>query len=161
MVLWFIATSVITIWFVFGDPRFDYRTLIVGALVPSVVDAFSGGMWLLHTLVFSVGLLALVMLVTVGRRGLRRSLLGLALGVLLHLVFTGAWTDTAVFWWPFSGAELGQTPLPEVSRGWWNLPLEALGAVGVVWIVVRSGLTGRDARREFLRTGYLALPVRR
>ena len=161
MALWFIATSVLTIWFVFGDPRFDYRTLIVGALLPSVVDAFSGGMWVMHTLVFSVALLTGVIVATIGRRALRRSLLGLALGVLLHLVFTGAWTDTAVFWWPFSGAALAQTPLPEVSRGWWNLPLELIGAAGVGWIVIRAGLTRPEARREFARTGYLALPARR
>jgi hypothetical protein len=160
MVLWFIGTAVATVWFVFGDPRFDYRPLIVGSIVPSLIDVWSGGMWVMHTLSMSVVILVAAMVLTIGRRRLRRSLLGVALGILLHLVFTGAWADTGVFWWPFSGARLGVTPLPEISRGWLNVPLEVIGAALVGWIVVRAGLAAPDARREFLRSGYLALPRR-
>lgn len=165
MFLWFIGTAVVTIWFVFGDPRFDYRLLIVGSVLPSVIDGVSGGRWLMHSLVVSVGLLAVVMLVTAGRderrRRARRTLLGLPLGMMLHLVFTGAWTDTATFWWPFSGASLPTEALPEVTRGWWNLPLEAVGSALVVWVVVSAGLTDPDRRSEFWRTGRLHLPARR
>lgn len=161
MLLWFIGTSVLTVWFVFGDPRFDYRPLIVGSVVPTAVDVWFGGRWLLHTLLASVGVLALAMLVSIGRRARRRVLIGFALGILLHLVFTGAWLHTDTFWWPFSGAQLGSTPLPESERGWWNLVFEALGLAMVAWVVVRARLAESGPRREFIRSGHLGLPVRR
>lgn len=157
MLLWFVGTSVLAIWYVFRDPRFDYRLLLVGALLPPLVDVWSGGAWVMHSLVASVGLMVLVMLATAGRKPIRRTLLGLPLGTFLHLVFTGAWTDTEVFWWPFSGWSFGESPLPIVARGWWNLPLELIGAVLVVWIVRRADLTTAAARQRFVATGQLSL----
>ncbi len=157
MFLWFIGTAVIAIWLVFRDPRFDYRLLVVGSVLPLLVDALTGGAWILHSLTFSVALLIVVMLATRGRRDLRRTLLGLPLGTLLHLVFDGAWTDTDTFWWPFSGASLRESELPEVGRGWWNVLLELVGLALVVWIVRRARLTDADARRHFVTTGQLAL----
>ena len=156
MVLWFVGTAIVTVWFVFRDPRFDYRLLVVGSLLPSVVDVWFGGARVLHSLTFSVVLLAVVMLATRGRRALRRTLLGLPLGTLLHLVFTGAWTDTATFWWPFSGG-FDDAALPEADRGWWNVVLELVGAVLVVWVVRRARLADPANRRRFWSTGELAL----
>jgi hypothetical protein len=165
MLLWFVGTAVITIWFVFGDERFDYRWLIIGSLLPSAVDFWTGGRYVFHALLLPVALLVVIMLATACRdrrlRQLRRSLLGLPLGILLHLVFTGAWADTATFWWPLSGTALGGQPLPEIERGWWNLPLEFAGAIMVTWIIVRAELLDPDRRRDFLRHGYLSLPLRR
>ncbi len=66
--------------------------------------AVTGGAGVLHTLVFS-----LVLLLRrdgrrrAGRRPVRKLLLGLPIGTLLHLVFDGAWTNTDLFWWPFGG----------------------------------------------------------
>jgi len=34
VIAWFAVTAVAAVWFVFRDPRFDYRLLIVGAVVP-------------------------------------------------------------------------------------------------------------------------------
>ena len=34
MFLWFVGTAIATVRFVFQDPRFDYRLLIVGAVLP-------------------------------------------------------------------------------------------------------------------------------
>ena len=102
MLLWFVGTAIVTIWFVFRDPRFDYRLLVVGSVAPPAVDVWFGGARVLHSLTFSVVLLAVVMIATIGRRPLRRTLLGLPLGTLLHLVYTGAWANTSAFWWPFS-----------------------------------------------------------
>ena len=42
MFLWFIGTAVITVWYVFRDPRFDYRLLIVGSVLPEL-DALARG----------------------------------------------------------------------------------------------------------------------
>lgn len=154
MLLWFAATSVLTVYFVFRDPRFDYRFLVLGALLPDIVDAFAGRMWVLHSLGGAVGLLAVVMAVTVGNRPLRKRLLGLPIGVLLHIVFDGAFSTTEVFWWPVSGG-FGDHPLPVVARGWWNLALEVAGAVLLVWAWRLFGLADPARRRRAVRAGEL------
>ena len=79
---------------------------------------------------------------------------------LLHLVATGAWTDARVFWWPLGGWSFDDAPLPIVSRGWWNVPLEVIGLLLVVWIWRSAGLADPERRRWFWRTGQLSLPVR-
>ncbi len=155
MLLWFVATSVLTIWYVFTDLRFDYRPLVAGALLPDVIDAPLGGARYAHSLTVGVGLMALVMLVTAGRRPIRRQLLAVPIGMLLHLVFDGAFAADRTFWWPFLGA-IGDEPLPIVARGWWNLGLEAAGGVLAWRAIGMFGLRDRDRRRQFLRTGMLS-----
>lgn len=159
MLLWFVGTSVVTIWYVFRDPGFDYRLLIVGSILPPLIDVWFGGARVMYSLTASVALLAAVMVVTVGRRRLRRSLLGLPLGTFLHLVFSGAWSDSSVFWWPFSGG-FDDAPLPFEGRGWWNAVLEVAGVALVGWIVGRTDLRRREARHRFVRTGALRLDGR-
>lgn len=159
MFFWFLGTSVVAVWFVFRDPAFDYRLLLVGSVLPAVADAFFGGARVLHSLTFSVALLAVVMLATTGRKPIRRTLLGLPVGTLLHLVFTGAWTDTQVFWWPFAGFDFGDAPHPVWERGWWNLVLELVGMVLCWWIVQRADLRDPERWSEFRSTGRLHLPV--
>lgn len=158
MFLWFIGTAVITVWYVFRDPRFDYRLLIVGSVLPEL-DALFGGMRWLHSLACSVLLLGVVMVVSIGRKQLRKLLLGLPIGMLLHLVFDGAWATTEVFWWPFTGASIGDDPLPSMQRGWWNVPLEAIGLVIIIWVWRRAGLADPARRRAVLRTGRLFAPT--
>ena len=88
------------------------------------------------------------MVVSVGRKPRRKLLLGLPIGTFLHLVFDGAWATTEVFWWPFTGASIGDEPLPSVQRGWWNVPLEAIGLVILVWVWRRPGLSDPARRRR-------------
>ena len=54
--------------------------------------------------------------------------------MILHLVFDGAWNNTEVFWWPFFGVSFDDDPLPILDRGWWSLPLEAIGVAICVWL---------------------------
>lgn len=154
MVLWFVGASIAIVAFVFQDPRFDYRLLIVGALLP-LGDGLFGGARVLHTLVFSLVLLAAVMLTTSRRGRLRPLLLGLPIGTLLHLVVDGAWTDTQLFWWPVAGFDLAGTPLPETARGVWSVVLELAGLAIVVWVWSRSGLSRPAARHRFWYRGEL------
>lgn len=154
MFLWFVGTAVLAVAYVFRDPTFDYRLLIVGALLP-LADAVTGGAGVLHTLVLSLALMVAVMLATVGRRPVRKLLLGLPIGTLLHLVFDGAWATTELFWWPLGGWSFEDRPLPEVSRGWLDVPLELAGLAMVAWIWRRSDLGLLAARRAFLSAGRL------
>ncbi|MFM7093808.1 MAG: hypothetical protein ACKOYL_04515 [Actinomycetota bacterium] len=155
MFLWFVATSVLAVRYVFRDPRFDYRLLIVGALLPDAVDVVFGGARVLHTLTASVALLTLIMVVTKRGSARRRRLLPFAIGFFMHLVFDGAFANTDVFWWPFTGSSFGGARLPVAERGLVNVVLELAGVVGIAWIVRRHGLTNGSARREFVATGKL------
>jgi len=155
VVLWFAGTAFLAVWLIFRDPAFDYRLVIVGALLPDVVDAAFGGAALLHSVVGSIVLLVVVMVVTIGRRSLRRHLIALPIGTFLHLVFDGAFTTSQAFWWPLAGGSLAEHPLPVTGRGWWNLLLEAIGLVILVWAWRRFGLADARRRRRFLREGRL------
>lgn len=159
MFFWFIGTAVVSVWFVFRDPSFDYRLLVVGAVLPAAVDGMFGGARVLHSVTFSVVLLAALMLATPGRKPIRKMLLGLPVGTLLHLVFTGAWTKTTVFWWPFGGLSFDGARHPIAARGWWNVPLELIGLALCWWIVERAELRDPERRAWFRTTGQLALPV--
>lgn len=143
MLLWFVGGSAAIVWLVFRDPRFDFRLLAVGALVPDAVDVVLGGARVLHSVVAPIAVLTAVMLVTLGRRPIRRRLLALPIGMFLHLVLDGVFRDTRVFWWPFTGLGLPDAPLPSVARGWWNVPLELVGLLLVVRI---SALVKREQR---------------
>ena len=98
--------------------------------------------------------MTLVMIITAGRRPIRRRLLSVPIGVLLHLVFDGAFSSTDVFWWPFMGG-FGDADLPVVQRGWWNLALEAAGVAMIVWAWSFFGLADAARRRRFITDGTL------
>lgn len=155
MLLWFAGLAFAAVWVVFKDPAIDHRLVIVGALVPDLIDVWTGGRWLAHTMLFSVVLLVAVMLGTRGRRLLRRQLLAIPIGTFLHLGLDGMWTDKDVFWWPAFGGSFGDRPLPSIERGWWNLLLELLGALVLIWAYRRFQLQDPERRRYFLRTGRL------
>ena len=160
MLLWFIATSVITIGFVFRDPSFDNRLLVVGSVLPGI-DVVFGGARALHSITTSIALLAIVMVATKRGSGTRKTLLGLPIGMFLHLVYDAAWNDTDTFWWPVTGVGFDDTGIPIVDRGWISVLLEVVGLVGCVWLWRRNELGDRASRRRFLRDGRLdAVPDR-
>lgn len=155
MFFWFIGTAVLAVWFVFHDARFDNRFLIVGALVPDVIDALWGGARGLHSLIGSVAVLVVVMLATIGRRVVRRRLLAVPIGLFLHLVFDGAFANTGVFWWPFTGLSFDSARLPVAERGLLNIVLEVIGVGLCVHAWRIFGLGRPDRRRDFVRNGTL------
>ena len=156
MFFWFIGAATLAVWFVFHDPRFDNRFLILGVLIPDPIDLLWGGARGLHSVAASVALLLAIMLATMGRRPMRRRLLCLPIGTFLHLVFDGAFGNTRVFWWPFSGLSFSGARLPSVERGLLNVVFEVFGIALCAFAWRRFGLADPDRRRSFLRTGSLA-----
>jgi len=157
MLLWFVGGSWVAVWAVLGDPAVDYRLVIVGALLPDVVDGAFGAPRVGHALVGGVVVLMAVMVLTYGRRGLRRRLLAVPIGIFVHLVLDGMWTDAHVFWWPFQGRALSSGGgLPSMAH-----PLalgvveEVAGAVALGWCWRRFRLGEPDRRSRFVRTGRL------
>jgi hypothetical protein len=157
---WFIGTAVVSVGLVFRDPRFDYRLLIVGSVLPTA-DVFLGAQRPLHSVIISVALLTVLMLVTVGRKPIRKTLLGLPIGMILHLVFDGAWNDAERFWWPLFGLTPDTAPSQVIYQHWWSLLLEMIGIAICVWLWRRNGLSDRATRSAFVHTGHLdAVPDR-
>ena len=154
MFFWFIGTAVVAVGFVFRDPRFDYRLLIVGSVLP-LVDGLFGGARALHSITVSIALLAVSMLATSGRKPIRSTLLGLPIGMFLHLVFDAAWNDTDTFWWPFTGTDFTGADFPVAARGWISAILELVGVAIVVWLWRVNDMGDADRRRRFLGDGHL------
>lgn len=156
MFFWFVASAVIVVLFVFDSPAADYRFVALGGALPLVED-LTGRPLVLHTLIGSVGLMALVMLLTRGRRILRRQLLGLPIGTFVFLVVSGVWSRTGLFWWPMAGFdEIARRPLPEFDHPIAMLViLELIGLVTLAWLVIRFELSNEGNRERMVHTGRL------
>ena len=88
-------------------------------------------------------------------------LLGLPIGMFLHLVFDGAWNNTEVFWWPFFGWSFDESPLPVIDRGVVEPRAGGDRRRLCVWLWRHNGLGDRSARARFLHDGQLdAVPER-
>ena len=160
MLLWFVGPSVLIVWAVFGSPTADYRLVALGSVVP-LLELPLGEPRLLHSLTGAAVVLVAVMVGARGRRLVQRQLLGIPIGMLLHLVLDGAWTDDRAFWWPFLGTDWSTADLPELGRGPWTLVLEALGLVACWWAYRRFRLDEPERRAELLRTGRIGRDVLR
>ena len=158
MLLWFVGPSILLVWSVFRSPSADYRVVAVGSLLPLVELPF-GEPRLFHSLTGAALLLGAVMVGARGQRLVQRRLLGLPIGVLMHLVLDGAWTDTHGFWWPFLGTSWSSSELPELGRGASNVVLELLGAGACWWGWRRFRLDELDRRQLFVQTGRVSRDI--
>ena len=153
MVLWPVGMAVVIVWYVFRDPAVDYRLVVAGAVLPDLVVGPFGGGRVLHTLVFSAVLLAVVMLATRHRRQPRRRWLALPIGTFLHLVLDAIWTRRQVFWWPLFGtgipADAGRSSLTGlVAR-------EVAGVALIAWILAAHRMLSARGVAAFARSGHL------
>ena len=121
MFFWFIGAAVASVWSVFRDPKFAYRWVIVGALMP------------VFSVVTVVGVLTAVMLLTIGKKAVRKNYLALTIGLFMHLVFDGAFLNTKMFWWPLAGFTIDGYSVPLLERGFLNTPLEIVGVALILW----------------------------
>ncbi len=154
MLLWFAGLSIVVVWQIFRDPAVDYRLVMAGALAPDVVELSTGGHGVAHSLVANAGLLVAVMVATTGRRGLRRRLLALPVGALLHLVLDGVWAEAELFWWPLLGWSLPGDGALSLQRPVVVLALqEGAGLAALAWWGRRFRLHEPGRRLAFVRTG--------
>jgi hypothetical protein len=158
MLLWFVGPSILLVWSVFRSPAADYRVVAVGAVLPLVELPF-GEPRLFHSLTGAALVLAAVMVGARGQRLVQRRLLGLPIGMLMHLVLDGAWTDTRGFWWPFLGTSWSTSALPELGRGGFSVVLEVLGAGACWWGWRRFRLAVPDRRQLFVHTGRVGRDI--
>ena len=159
MLLWFVFAAPFLVAEVFRSPLVDYRLVALGAVLP-LLEVAIGGAWVLHTLAAPVVVLTVVMATTTGRRLLRRRLLGIPIGLFLHLVLDGTFTSAELFWWPAFGWSFEGLEVPEATNLGWRLLLELVGIAiaAVAWR--RYGLDDPAARQRLLRSGHLPTAVR-
>lgn len=156
MILWFVVVAPILVAEVFQSPRVDYRLVSVGALLP-LVEVVGVPFVALHTLLAPVLVLTLVMAATSGRRLLRRRLIGIPIGLFLHLVLDATFTVAELFWWPAFSVAVDRDLLPEVGRPILvGLALDAVAVIAAWWAVGRYDLRVAENRSRLLATGHLA-----
>jgi hypothetical protein len=159
MFLWFAILAPVAVAQVFKSPMVDYRLVAVGALLPLVELTF-GGPRVLHTLVVSVAAMGLVMASTSRRRLLRRRLLGIPIGLMVHLVLDGSWANQNLFWWPAFGADFPNDGLPAWSRSLlFGLLLEIAAVTVAVWAYRQYELDKVINRELLMNEGQLARSV--
>ncbi|MDE0230652.1 MAG: metal-dependent hydrolase [bacterium] len=169
MILWHLATALFGFRWVFRDPEADLRWLMVGALAPDVLDLpigiplYSSPEVFAHSLA-GVMVVGVAVLLFTDRRGrMRRNLMVMTAGWLIHLLADGIWLEPSVLWWPFAGWSFPAEATPFWPAAWeraasdvWRWVAEGLGLIYLGWLWRSSGLGSPQARRQFLVTGKLS-----
>lgn len=176
VILWHIGGTIAIIRYSFRDERMDLRFLILGAVLPDVIDKPIGLIFydslgstrlVAHSILFASILMVAVLLTT--RRGRpRKRWMPLAVGVLVHLVLDFMWGSPETLWWPFLGWEFSQgdaltggSYVGGVFSDWERWGLEAVGAAYLAYLWVQGGLSQPDRRREFVTTGRIDVSIGR
>lgn len=171
MLLWHLGATLWLFRWIFRDPKVDVRFLLLGAILPDLIDLplgtllladrySTGELWshsLLGATVYTTG----VLLVT--RRGRRRrAWMALGVGWLFHLLLDGMWAHEEVFLWPFFGLEIPPGEAPYWELAWqralhdpWRWITEVIGGGYLVWLWVALGLRDSDRCRVMMETGRL------
>jgi hypothetical protein len=158
VLLWFVGGSALIVWNVFRDPAIDYRVLALGSMLPDVLDVATGHR-MAHSITVSIAVLVALMFGTIGRRPLRKRLLTLPIGMLLHLALDGVFQSTRTFWWPVTGLVPVAGHIPSFERSLvLNLAFEVTGALILRWFWKRFHLGDSEPRATLLATGRLPIP---
>ena len=131
-------------WFILLGRYIDIRLLLVGSLLPDIIDKPAGLLFFRETFgssrVFSHTLLFLIVITTVGfyLYRCRRSiwLLTLASGTLMHLILDEMWLAPHTLFWPLLGISFDKIYL----MGWVSNIFQALISIPEVYIPEAVGL---------------------
>ncbi len=156
---------------IFRDPKVDVRFLLLGALLPDLIDMPIGTLILMdrfstselwaHSLLAASFYMAAVLITT--RRGRRRrAWMALGVGWLFHLLLDGMWLNGDVFLWPFLGWDLPSASSPFWPEAWqraladpWRWALELIGIIYLWWLWRALGLSNAERRESVTRSGRL------
>ena len=159
-------------WFTRLGHQLDIRLLLVGSLLPDIIDkplgqvlfreSLSSGRIFFHTLLFTI-LMALGGLFLRYRTG-RTWLIALSVGTFAHLILDGMWRQELLptLLWPLYGLEFPRAELTDWAENIWYDLLhnpavyipEIIGGVVIIlflWIMLRNGKLA-----SFLKRGRLS-----
>lgn len=174
MALWHIGATIALTRYTFRDEKMDLRFLIVGAVLPDLIDTPVGLLFyeslgsirlIAHSILFAAALMTWILVAT--RRGRpRKRWMPLAIGVLIHLFLDAMWADPETLWWPAFGldfSDAGAATVPDlvgaVLSAWWVWAGEAAGLIYLLALARRANLNDAATRREFVATGRIGAPI--
>jgi inner membrane protein len=170
VLFWHAGVAAALTYVTLGRRRIDYRFVLVGSVIPDVVDGVltalgvvrsPAGRHIAHSL---LAVVVVAVAVILGLSGTTRlAAFGLSVGWLLHLVGDGMWRAPETFLWPAFGTGFSLAPGEPYS---WDLVTEPLahlgtwaaelaGAALLAWFYVAFRLGERRRLRAFLADGYL------
>jgi inner membrane protein len=135
-----------------SDFRFDYRLIILGSMLPDIIDK-PVGQWLFKDVfsngrIFSHTLLFLLVIIFVGfwlylKMG-RNGIINVASGVLVHLGLDVMWLVPCTFFWPICGLEFVKMDLSnwleailrELSHDPFTFIPEIVGTAVIIYFAV-------------------------
>ena len=171
MLLWHLGATLWLFRWIFRDPKVDVRFLLLGAVLPDLIDlpigtifwpdSFSTGELWSHSLLFTTIYMSGVLILT--RRGRRRrAFMALGIGWLFHLFLDGMWTDPEVFLWPFFGWDIPIGLMPYWPLAWeramsdpWRWITEVVGLAYLARLWFALGLNTKETREDVKATGRL------
>jgi membrane-bound metal-dependent hydrolase YbcI (DUF457 family) len=175
VLFWHLGGTTALARYAFRDERMDLRMLMLGAMLPNLVDTPVGLIvyaslqsvrLVTHSLLLAAVLMTVVLLST--RRGRpRKHWMPLAIGVLIHLLLDAMWSDAETLWWPFLGwdftaagpATAGEY-VASILQDWRMWALELAGLTYLVVLGRRARVTTPAARQLFRTTGRINVPIR-
>jgi hypothetical protein len=150
-----------------GSPLWDYRLVLVAALIPDIIDkplSLAGvvaGRAVGHSLLLLLPL-ALALVWLVGRGRLSPAILAVPFGMGVHLILDQIWGTPDAMLWPLLGIP-GPEPFWTLEQFLGALVTEPyiyggeiLGSAVIVAVVVKHRLYVPERLRSFLRSGALA-----
>lgn len=170
MLFWHLGANLWLFRWIFRDPKVDVRFLLLGALLPDLIDLpigtvlladrYSTGELWAHSLLIPTLYMIAVLLLT-RRGGRRRAFMAVGVGWLFHLLLDGMWVNQEVLFWPFFGdIPAGEAPFWRLA--WdralsdpWRWVKELIGLSYLVWLWVGLGLGSPERRRQVSKTGRL------
>ena len=131
-------------WFAYLGSYIDIRLLLVGSLLPDIIDKPVGQFFFKETFnngrTFSHTLLFLIIITTLGcylyKHHRQIWLLTLAFGTLIHLVLDGMWYSPRTLFWPFLGLTFDKIDL----TNWLSNIFQALMSNYAVYVPEAAGL---------------------
>jgi inner membrane protein len=131
-------------WFTYLGRYIDIRLLLVGSLLPDIIDKPVGQLFFRETFnngrIFSHTLLFFIIITALGfylyKRHRQIWLLTLSAGTLMHLVLDGMWYAPGTLFWPFLGFTFERTDL----TNWLSNILHALMSNQAVFVPEVAGL---------------------
>jgi len=154
-----------------GNLAFDYRIVLIGTMLPDILDkpvgyvlGLNGGRLVAHTLVFTSSLsslsLVLIFLLQSLSLRLKTALLFLPIGTWVHLLLDRMWDSPEVLLWPSMGwgFPLGDFEWMEflsILQDPWVFTGEVLGFLALLSIGIRHKLLSIERIKSFALNGKL------
>ena len=171
MLFWHLGMTSFILHSTLGTRRIDYRVVLLGSILPDLIDKPIGRVFFEstfqtsrlwgHTLLFVVVLVLGIQFALRGATARRWFILPIA--SLLHLALDAMWADPVTLFWPLFGTRFPRHP---VDNYWLEVLLrpfqhpavaiqELVGLIALVYLVLGYGLNQKDEANEFWRTGTL------